>query len=121
MVLVRDLSPGDKVTFYVWTPYEMGNKYYFNDIKTFSSKGDWVLKINLPERLVSSGSFGDLIDKYAPWVFFAGLFVFGLFSLLAYAVVLEYVKKLMKDEGKYLDEKIRYEENPKQFKPKLDA
>lgn len=116
---LKPLAPGSGATIYVWAIYDMESMFYFRNWETYSSEGSMVLKYLVKAEKGEENFVYYFLDNWMPYIVFmmfvalAGLCLFGIVYYFSY------IQQIFEDENRYLEEKIRYDLDPKKFTPKL--
>ena len=117
-VKLPDLNPGDKITVYMWN--DMYSSHLFpRAFKSYSSEGSFRTTYDWPtnqQRTYDSG-ISKFLDDYAGWV--AGISLSILFVLMVGVAAYNeaYYKFILKNREFYEEEKVKFDEDPKKFKP----
>ncbi|MNQ34867.1 hypothetical protein D3C85_483380 [compost metagenome] len=121
-IVIPELKPQETYKVYMWNPHDLREKYYWEDVRAFSSQGNISMSLVSSEtmEIVRPDDFWfNFIDRYVYWVL---LFVLSAFTILSLAGALyynAYIAKLLKDQSFYMNEALRYEESPTRFEPRM--
>ncbi|MBX9665384.1 hypothetical protein [Novosphingobium sp.] len=120
---IPNMKPGDREIIFVWGKSQFISSALLNNVQTFSSSGPFRISFYQPEEnmitLQDEGPFFKFIDE---WIgFIIGAIFVALILVLGAALSAqeEYLKKIFRDEQFMIDEKARFDANPKKFSPKL--
>lgn len=109
VIPVPDMYLGEEVKIYVWDRSLIDNIFRYSWIESFSSKGPIRFKMYTRDQV------GFRVES----IFFVFAIIIGLFLLaLLFGVAIFYenaLKELLGDDNKYIEEKIRYDKDPKKY------
>ncbi|WP_339914094.1 hypothetical protein [uncultured Brevundimonas sp.] len=122
-VRLPNIPAGGSLDIYMWSFHDMDSLHLLSNLRIFNEDGVFLIKYIRDRDRYSiysheSASF-EFIDGWLPVILFVLLFVGLIGAIIVGGLWEAYVKKLLKDDGFYINEKIRHDENPKAFKPEM--
>lgn len=116
-IKIPDMSPGDRVTVFMWGGY---SSYLFPErFKTYSSEGEFRVSFDWPkskdEQYQSSISI--FLDNYAGTIAIVSMLLLAISSLIGLNTYSEYVKHILEKREFYNAEKKSFAKDPKKFSP----
>lgn len=115
------LEPGEEIILYLWEPIGFSEILFPSSIKTYSSTGPFRTNFYFFDSnsdMDDASTFDYFMDQWFEFI----LIILGIIFLIAFIILAlhyeDYIKRLLKNENFYLDEKIRYDDDPKKFVPK---
>ena len=119
---IPDLAPGEVCDIYIWSKIGFWTILFPEQLETFSSLGPIRLDLRWPKT--RSSIKGDwLFQSLDDWMFtviITLLIITRALGLLMSALYETYYKKLLVNDDFYLNERERFESNPKKFQIKLE-
>lgn len=117
-ILLGSFEPGEEAVVYAWSYHDLTTPYRYVGWRTFSTEGPAVFRLRAPS---AKDDLFNAVGDWAGYLVVAFLVVGFILVMLVAAFYEAYVKQLMSDENHYLNERVKFEDNPKRFEPKLKA
>ncbi len=120
-IFIDDMKPGDIRTLFLWRSVGFGYPFNLDDLRSFSSAGP--IRVELKSRVVSSYEDPFIIrfmDSWGSFLLTGVLFILAFGALLMATFLERYAKMLLSGEDFYLQESVKFADNPKSFVPDID-
>lgn len=122
-VRLPNIPAGGSLDLYMWSFHNMDALHILSDLRIFNESGAFLVKYVRDRDRYSvythQPAWVTFIDEWLPVILFVLLFIGLIGAVIVGGLWEAYVKKLLKDDGFYINEKIKHDADPKAFKPDM--